>query len=166
MALDENIEAFAVYVNSLESRIIIHLAREAQIALILAKKVTFPAKYSDFAIVFLEKSANILLEQTRVNKHAIELEKGKQLPYKPIYSLEPVEFKTFKTYIETNLANGFIWTSKLLAVALILFVHKPNGIFYFCVNYKELNNLMIKNWYLLLVIGKFLDWLDQAKEFI
>ena len=52
----------------------IHLVREVQLALILAKKVIRPAKYSDFVDVFLEKSANILLEQTRANEHAIELE--------------------------------------------------------------------------------------------
>ena len=43
----------------------------------MAKKVTVPAEYSDFANVFLEESANILSEQTGVNEHAIELEEGK-----------------------------------------------------------------------------------------
>ena len=31
-------------------------------ALLLAKKVIVPAKYSDFANVFLKKSANVFLE--------------------------------------------------------------------------------------------------------
>ena len=60
--LDENIEAFVIYVSSLGSKITIHLAKKAQITLLLAKKVTVLAKYSDFADIFLEKSANILLE--------------------------------------------------------------------------------------------------------
>ena len=77
-------------------------------ALLLAKEVTVPAKYRDFADVFLEESANVLLEQIRANGHAIKLEKGKQPSYRPIYSLGPVELKTFKTYIETNLVNSFI----------------------------------------------------------
>ena len=47
---------------------------EAQIDLLLVKKVTIPAKNSDFTDIFLEKSVNILLEQTRANKHAIKLE--------------------------------------------------------------------------------------------
>ena len=80
-------------------------------ALLLVKKVTISAKYSDFDYIFLEKLANIFPEQTRVNKHAIKLEKSKQSPYGPIYSLRLIEFKTFKTYIKTNLANGFIWAS-------------------------------------------------------
>ena len=48
--------------------------------LLLAKKVIIPAKYLNFADIFLKKLANILLEQTRVNEHAIKLEKRNQPP--------------------------------------------------------------------------------------
>ena len=132
----------------------------------MAEKVIIPAKYSDFANMFLEKSANLLLEQNGVNKHAIVLEKGKQPSYGPIYNLEPVEFKILKTYIETNLDNGFIRALKLLADAPILFVCKPNGSFHLCINYQGLNKLTIKNRYPLPLIGKFLNRLGQAKQFI
>ena len=103
--------------------------------MLLAKKVIVPAKYLDFANVFLEESANVLLKQIGVNEHAIKLEKSKQLPYRPIYSLRPVEVETLKTYIKTNLANGFIQGSKSLADAPIFFVYKPNSSFCLCVNY-------------------------------
>ena len=124
-----------LHVSFLRLRITIYLARKAQIALLLNKKVTIPTKYFDFANVFLEKLANIHPEQTGVNEHAIKLEKSKQPPYRPIYSLGPVEFKTFKTYIKTNLVNGFIRASKLPASTPIFFVCKPNSSFYLCVNY-------------------------------
>ena len=104
-------------------------------ALLLAKKVIVPAKYSDFANVFLEKSANVFSEQIRVNEHAIELEKDKQPPYKLIYNLRPVELKTLKTYIKINLANRFIWALKSPVLALILIVRKLNGSFCLCINY-------------------------------
>ena len=42
-----------------------------------------------------------------MNEHVIELEEGKQPPFGPIYRLGPVELETLKTYIKTNLANGF-----------------------------------------------------------
>ena len=113
--------------------------------LLFAEIVTVLTKYSDFANVFLEKSANILLKQTGVNKHVIKLEKSKQPPYKLIYSLGLVELKTFKSYIKTNLANSFIWASKLLASAPILFVCNYNSSLRLCVNYQGLNNLIIKN---------------------
>ena len=51
--------------------------KEAQMALLLTKKVTVLAESFDFANVFLEKSANVLSEQNEVNKYAIKLEKGK-----------------------------------------------------------------------------------------
>ena len=163
MAFDEDVEAFIIHVSSFGSRMTIHSAKEAQLALLLTKKVTVPIEYLDFAYVFLEKSANVLPERTGANEHAIELEKGKQPPYEPIYSLGPVELKTFKTHIETNLANGFIRVSKSSAGAPILFVRKPNGSFCLCVDYQGLNNLTIKNWYPLLLIGKSLDRLGRAK---
>ena len=90
----------------------IHLAKKAQLALLITKEVTVPIKYLDFADLFLEKLANVLSEQTRANEYAIKLEEGKQPPYGPIYSLGLVELKTFKTYIKTNLANGFIQALK------------------------------------------------------
>ena len=76
-ALNENVEAFEVHVTSLGLRMTIHLGREAQLALLLAKEVTVPTKYSDFADVFLEKSANVLSGRTGANEHAIALEEGK-----------------------------------------------------------------------------------------
>ena len=86
----------------------IHPAREAQIASLLAKKVSVPAEYFDFADVFSKKSAEVLAKRIRINEHAIEQENNKKPPYRPIYSLGPVELETLKTYIKTNLANGFI----------------------------------------------------------
>ena len=67
-----------------------------------------PAKYLDFADVFFPDLASELPEHTGINDYAIKLVDGQQPPYGPIYSLRPVELETLKTYIEVNLANGFI----------------------------------------------------------
>ena len=61
----------------------------------------------------------MLPERTGINEHTIKLEDGKQPPYEPIYSLSPIELKVLKTYIKTNLANGFIQPLKSPAGALI-----------------------------------------------
>ena len=159
--LDENIEAFVVHVSSLSlvSKMTIHPARKAQIALLLAKKVTVLAKYSDFADVFSKKSAEILSKCIGINKHAIELKDGMQPPYGPIYSLGLVELETLKTYIETNLANGFIRPLKSPAGAPIPFVHKHNNSLRLCIDCQGLKNLTIKNRYPLLLIDESLDQL-------
>ena len=135
-------------------------------ALLLTKKVTVLAKYSYFADMFMQESANVFPEQTGVNEHAIKLEEGIQPLYWPIYRLGLVEFKTLKTYIKTNLVNGFIRASKSLTGTSILFVHKPDSSFCLCVNYSKLNNFTIKNWYPLPLIGKLLDWVGRAKQFL
>ena len=106
-----------------------------------------------------------LPKNTRMNKHAIELEEDKQLPFGPIYSLGPVELETLKTYIETNLANGFIRPSKSPTGALIFFNRRLDENLCFCVDYWGFNNITIKNRYPLLLIGKSLDWLSRVKRF-
>ena len=123
-----------VHVSFLRLKMSIQSMREAWLALLLTKKITVSVKYLNFTDVFLEKSANVFPERTGANKHAIKPEEGKQPPYRPIYSLGLVEFKTFKTYIKTNLANGFIQALKSLVGAPNLFVRKPNGSFCFCVD--------------------------------
>ena len=58
--LDKNVEVFVVHVAFLISKMLIHLAQEAQIALLIAKKITVTAEYTDFADVFLKKLAKVL----------------------------------------------------------------------------------------------------------
>ena len=143
----------------------IYLAQETQIALLIAEEVKIPTKYSDFSNVFLKEKASILSEVIELNQYAIKLQEGQQPPYGLIYSLGPIELETLKTYIKTNLANGFIWSSKSLAGAFILSVRKPDGSLRLCVDYQGLNNLIIKNWYPLPLIGESLDRLSRAKRF-
>ena len=86
-----------------------------------------------------------LSKNTYINKHFIKLQDGKQPLYRPIYSLGPVELETLKTYIEIYLKNGFILLSKSAAVAPNLFDKNLDSSFWLNVNYKGLNNLIIKN---------------------
>ena len=48
----------------------------------------------------------------------------------------------------------------------ILFILKVNGIIRLYINYKCLNKIIIKNWYLLLLISKLLNRLSYIKIFI
>ena len=133
-ALHEHVEVFVVHMISLLT-MAIHPAKKAQIVLLVTKEVKIPIEYSDFLDVFLEKKALILPEASKLNQHAIKLQKDQQLPYRLTYSLGLVELKILKTYIETNFANRFIWPLKSLANAFILFVRKLNNSFRLYVNY-------------------------------
>lgn len=62
---------------SLSSKMLIYLAQEAQIALLVVKKIIAPAKYSNLTNVISKKSAVKLYEKTEINKHAINLKLDK-----------------------------------------------------------------------------------------
>ena len=53
---------------------LIYPAKEAQIALLIIKKVMILTKYSDFSDVFSEKKDSVLLKLTKLNQHVIKLQ--------------------------------------------------------------------------------------------
>ena len=76
-----------------------------------------------------------------------------------------MELEILKGYIKNNLANGFIRASKSPAGVSILFDKKPDSSLRLCVDYWDLNNLTIKNWYPLLLVRESLDRLSRAWRF-
>ena len=135
------------------------IQNKAQVGALLYDKapIEAPAKYLDYHDFFSAENAAELPNNTGINEHTIKLEKSKQPPFGPIYSLGPVELETLKTYIKTNPANSFIRPSKSPTEASILFDRKPDGSFRLCIDYWDLNNITIKNRYPLPLIGKSLD---------
>ena len=93
-ALDEKSETFVIHVTFPNLVPRIHLDKAAQIASLLTEKVKILDEYSDFTDVFSEEKALVLPERTELTECTINLENGKQLPYGPIYSLDPVELET------------------------------------------------------------------------
>ncbi len=144
-----------------------HPSRRAQIAHLKTDEAPtkVPSKYVDFADIFSPKLAAELPEDTGINDHAIELVDDWQPSYTSIYSLGPMELETLKAYIENNLANGFIRCSKFLTKTPILFDKNPDSSLRLCVDYWGLNNLTIKNRYILSLVGESLDWLGRAQHF-
>ena len=130
--LNANSETFVVHVAiRKQEEMAMDLDRKAKIdaqsrahvgALIFDEAPTkVSAEYSDYNNVFSAENAVELTENIGINEHAIKLKEGKQPLFGPIYSLGPIELETLKTYIKTNLANGFIQPLRSSVGALILF---------------------------------------------
>ncbi len=75
-----------------------------------------------------------------------------------------MKLKILKIYIETNLAITFIRSFEFHSEVFILYVCKKNCFCLFA-DYQRLNNLTIKNFYLLFLIKKSFDYLKQVKQF-
>lgn len=149
----------------LESKMSFYLTWEAVMALLLAKKINIPKRYTNFSDILSKNFAAVLSNCLNINKYVINLEPDRQLPYRPIYSLSLIKLETLKTYIKANLANRFIWPSNFPTRASIFFIWKLDKSFHLYVNYCSLNNPIIKNWYLLSLIEELFDWLKKAKQF-
>ena len=113
----KNSETFVVYVAALEVlEPAVHLFWALLLTTLQQDKV--PTKivpeYTDYSDVFSLDLAMELPENTGINEYTIELIDGKQSPYRPIYSLEPIELETLKAYIETHLKTGLFDPLNLL----------------------------------------------------
>ena len=75
--MDKNFKIFVIHVAFFNLAPEIYLDKAAQIASLLTKEVKISDKYSDFADVFSEEKALLLLERIELNEHAIDLENSK-----------------------------------------------------------------------------------------
>ncbi|XP_024016295.1 uncharacterized protein LOC112089771 [Eutrema salsugineum] len=95
----------------------------------------------------------------------IEIEPEMTHVLKAAYRLKPAEMAKLKKQLEDLMDKGFIRPSSLPWRAPVLFVMKNDGSFRFCINYRRLNKVTIKNRYLLPQINELLDQLQGALWF-
>ena len=69
-------------------------------------------------------------------------------------------------YIEDMLSKDFIRASSLSVASSVLFVKKSKNDLRFCVDYRQLNFITIKNKYSLSLVKKTLDRICKVKIFI
>jgi len=123
------------------------------------------SEYHDFLDVFSRELADILSEQ-RLYDHKIQLQKGKTSIFESLYDMSQDKLRVLKKYLKDNLVKGFIQVSSFFAVSSILFVKKSSEGLRFCVNYRGLNVMTVKNRYSLPLIREILDRLTKVKYYI
>ncbi|KAI0991779.1 hypothetical protein K3495_g16408, partial [Podosphaera aphanis] len=124
-------------------------------------KKFLPSQYQDFLDVFDKKRAEILPPH-RPWDHSIDLQPGKQPPAARPYSMNLNELKALRTYLDKELSKGFIRVSRSPAAAPVLFVKKSNGDLRFCIDYRGLNAMTIRNRHSLPLISETLSQLSHA----
>ena len=116
-----------------------------------------PPQYHEFLDIFSKDDADKLPPLHPEVDHEIKMEPGTQAPSGPLYSMSREELEVLKKYLTENLNKGFIRASSSPAAAPVLFVKKPGGGLHFCVDYRALNTITIKNCYPLPLIWETLD---------
>ena len=124
-----------------------------------------PKQYHQFLSVFNKSEADKLPLHRPGVDHTIKALPGTQPPSGPLYGMSREELEVLKKYLEENLDKGFIRASSSPAATPVLFVKKPGGGLRFCVDYRGLNAITIKNKYSLPLIRETLDRLCKAVWF-
>nr|GEU48034.1 putative reverse transcriptase domain-containing protein [Tanacetum cinerariifolium] len=114
----------------------------------------------EFPEVFPEDLSGI--PSTRQVEFQINLIPGAAPVAHAPYRLAPIEMKELAEQLQELTNKGFIRPSSSPWGAPVLFVKKKYGSFRMCINYRELNKLIVKNGYPLLRIDDLFDQLQGS----
>jgi hypothetical protein len=123
-----------------------------------------PEKLKNYANVFSPKEAE-KLPPYRNYDYNIRLQKNKTPPFGPLYPMFRNELIALKEWLEKNLRKKFIRLSLLFAASPVLFVKKADKGLRFCIDYRKLNNISVKDRYPLPLIKEFLNDLKKMRYF-
>ena len=98
--------------------------------------------------------------------HVIDLIKNKKSSFMLLYNLSQNKLAKFRRYFNDVLIKEWIKHSISSTKVLIFFVFKKNKRLCLCVDYRNLNAVIVKNRYSLSLITKTLNRLNDFKRFI
>ena len=93
---------------------------------------------------------------------AIKLLLGKEPLYGLIYPLSQTKLAALHDFLEENLAKGFIQESKSPVGTPILFAPKKDSSLRLYIDYRGLNTITVKNYYLLPLVTEIIDKVTRA----
>ncbi|KAL0154119.1 hypothetical protein M9458_050578 [Cirrhinus mrigala] len=138
------------------------LAQPARTNYFLDTSSVIPTEYQDLIEAFSQTKAT-QLPPHRPGDCAIDLIPGSTPPKGRVYPLSQPESEAMNTYIQEELAKGFIRPSTSPASAGFFFVKKKDGGLRPCIDYRALNDITIKYRYPLPLVPPALEQLRTAK---
>ena len=123
-----------------------------------------PPEYHDFTDVFQAAETQSLPVRGPHN-HTIDLEPGQQPPFEKLYSMLLAELNTLKSYLNNAVKAGIIQKSISPAASPVMFILKSDSSLCLVIDYRRLNDIMIKNHYPLPLISDMLNCLQGARRF-
>ena len=96
-------------------------------------------------------------------KHAIDLIDDKMFRIESIYNISQNELRVIRNYLANALKKKWIRSSSSSTRASMLFVKKSNDSLRLCMNYRDLNEITVKNKYSLSLLSKTLNRFAQLE---
>ncbi len=127
------------------------------------KTQTLLVELKEYKDVFLTESIN-KLSLHEDHDHAIEI--TAKSSYELFYNLSNTELMTLRQYLNNVLAKEWIKHFISLVDVFILFILKKNDNLHLCINYWNLNKIIVKNHHSLSLISETLDRFSKIKQFI
>ena len=127
-------------------------------------KKMVPEKFHLWIKIFRKKQSERMLTR-KVWDHTIDVKEGFVLRKGKVYPLFREERKEVREFIKEQLRKGYIWLSKSPQTAPVFFVRKKDGKKQMVLNYRYLNEWMIKNNYPLPLISDVLENIGTKKIF-
>ncbi|KAL0152283.1 hypothetical protein M9458_052006 [Cirrhinus mrigala] len=125
---------------------------------------TIPTDYQDLLEAFSRSKAT-QLPPHRPGDCAIDLIPGTTPPRGRVFPLSRAESEAMSSYIQEELAKGFITPSTSPASAGFFFVKKKDGGLRPCIDYRGLNEVTVKYRYPLPLVSSALEHLRSARIF-
>uniref|UniRef100_A0A3B3HVP5 Gypsy retrotransposon integrase-like protein 1 n=1 Tax=Oryzias latipes TaxID=8090 RepID=A0A3B3HVP5_ORYLA len=123
-----------------------------------------PTCYHDLRAVFCKSRASALPPH-RPYDCAIELLNGAPLPKSKLYNLSGPEKSSMEAYIQEALSLGHIRHSSSPVAAGFFFVEKKDKTLRPCIDFRELNQITVKDKYSLPLLESVFNSVQQAKFF-
>ena len=123
-----------------------------------------PSEYHKFANIFKAAEKQSLSEKNS-HDHAIGLKLSQQLSFKKLYSMFSVKLNVLKAYLNDIIKADIICKLISSAASPVMFILKSDSSLQLIIDYKYLNNIIIKNCYSLLLISDMLNCLQSTQKF-
>jgi hypothetical protein len=140
-------------VDSKKKRLLIEIQKTNENNDKINNEISF--QYFAFQNIFFKIKTRKFFEHD-FHDHVIEILLNRDSFFDSIYNLSTTKLKILKNYIDEYMKKNFIIEFVSFTKVFILFVKKTNDKLRLCVNYKKLNEIIIKNRYSLFFI--FHQW--------
>ena len=137
---------------------------------VIDPKTKLPKRYWPWLDVFSQQLADTLPNHRPGIDHKIPLQHDRNgveepPPYGPLYGMNKEELLVLRKTLTELLGKNFIRASKSPAAAPVLLVRKPGGGIRFCVDYRGINAITVKDRYPLPLIRETLRNMATARWF-